>query len=200
MTPSPISEAAALTGWQKRRPPLQPGGYDGGDVHGVVVVRVPLPPRHRHWPDADGLDKHLFRTVGRVGGADAGDAGTRPRHHRHRRYRAAGHVDVRRQGGVPANEQTGCPCGRGRGCGCGALGDLTGRSWRGMDMNRRHGDGPFATKAKPPYDFRPPSSGDRSGLSEGPRGTESVDGIQKKTIPWRHHDPCVHTPNVEVEV
>jgi hypothetical protein len=135
-----------LTIRQKRRPPLQPGGHHGCDVHGVVVVWVQLPPRHRQGPHADRVDEHLFRPVRRrVGGADAGHTRARPGYHQHRRDGgAAGHVvgggGVRRQGGVPASEGGGCALGRGRGrCGGGRVMGVV----RG-EMKRRHGGGHFS--------------------------------------------------------
>ena len=84
VTPSIVCVCKKLTARQKRRPPLQPGGHHGCDVHGVVVVWVQLPPRHRQGSDADRVDEHLFRSVRRrVGSADAGHARARPGHHEH---------------------------------------------------------------------------------------------------------------------
>lgn len=147
-----------LTLKQKRRPPLQPGRHDGCDVHGVVVVWVQLPPRHRQGPDAHRVDEYLFRPVRRrVGGADAGHARARPGYHQHRRdCGAAGHVvvgggggggGVRRQGGVSASEGGSCTLARGRGGGGGVLGVVRG------EMRRGYRGGRVATMATFWYDL-----------------------------------------------
>lgn len=147
-----------LTGKQKRRPPLQPGRHDGCDVHGVVVVWVQLPPRHRQGPHAHRVDEYLFRPVRRrVGGADAGHAWAGAGHHEYRwDCGAAGHVvggggggggGVRRQGGVSASEGGGCALARGGGGGGGVLGVVRG------EMRRGYGGERVATMATFWYDL-----------------------------------------------
>lgn len=184
-----------LTLKQKRRPPLQPGRHDGCDVHGVVVVWVQLPPRHREGPDAHRVDEYLFRPVRRrVGGADAGHARARPGHHQHRRdCGAAGHVvvgggggGVRRQGGVSASEGGSPTLARGRGGGGGVLGVVRG------EMRRGYRGGRVATMATFWYDLLL----DIGGLSEGARGTEynKIYSMATRGL------PRVHSPRVEVEV
>ena len=60
---------------------MQAGWEDGGNLHGVLLVRLQLPARHRHGANADGLDKYVRRRGGVLGRVDLDDARATARLH-----------------------------------------------------------------------------------------------------------------------